>query len=86
MKYVQADITTVTDGYIMQQTNCTGTATKGLSKTLRDKFPNTCPYDFRIITGRQSTPGTSSFTRVVLKLFLKSQIQLQIGKCTLKKL
>ena len=47
MRIIKGDLTSLDRGYILQQCNCVSLQTKGLSETLRNKFPNTCPYDLR---------------------------------------
>lgn len=44
MKYINGDILEVKEGYIMQQCNCVSLSPFGLSSSLEEKFPGTCPY------------------------------------------
>lgn len=67
MKYIKGDITTIKSGYILQQCDCVTITPHGLSLTLDQAFPGTCPYrlrkavrpDLNVATKEtRSTPGT----------------------------
>lgn len=47
MRIINGDLLDLTSGYILQQCNCVSIKAKGLSESLRKKFPGTCPYEMR---------------------------------------
>lgn len=59
MQYVRINILDVPTDYILHQTNCVTTRPKGLSKTLAQRFPRSCPYEYRQQYGHNpDVPGT----------------------------
>lgn len=80
VRIVQGDICKATEEYIVQQCCCTAVRHHGLSQTLEQAFPGTCPYyKRRAIPGRnlavpedRPTPGTIMIIGRIINLFGQS--------------